>query len=182
MRLTTRSRFALTAMVDVALHCGGGPVALSAISERHGISLSYLEILFSALRRAGLVVSTRGPGGGYALAKSAGDITAADIALAAEQRKTGQPPAANDAMSVHQGAMTHELWLAFNQTLLEHLKSVPLAHLVEQHLATGYVPEKKVAPVPLPVPKRYPVQPKRQLPPEGVPNSVFALAAAMRWR
>ncbi len=121
MRLTTRSRFALTAMVDVALHCGDGPVALSAISERHGISLSYLEILFSALRRAGLVVSTRGPGGGYALAKSAADITTADIALAAEERKTREPAATSDAMSVHQGAMTHELWLAFNQTLLEHL-------------------------------------------------------------
>ena len=172
MRLTTRSRFALTAMVDVALHCGDGPVALSAISERHGISLSYLEILFSALRRAGLVVSTRGPGGGYALAKSAADITTADIALAAEERKTREPAAASDAMSVHQGAMTHELW--------EHLSSVPLAELVEQHLATGYVPQKK--PVPVPAPKHYPVQPKRQLPPEGVPNSVFALAAAMRWR
>ena len=180
MRLTTRSRFALTAMVDVALHCGDGPVALSAISERHGISLSYLEILFSALRRAGLVVSTRGPGGGYALAKSAADITTADIALAAEERKTREPAATSDAMSVHQGAMTHELWLAFNQTLLEHLSSVPLAELVEQHLATGYVPQKK--PVPVPAPKHYPVQPQRQLPPEGVPNSVFALAAAMRWR
>ena len=92
MRLTTRSRFALTAMVDVALHCGDGPVALSAISERHGISLSYLEILFSALRRAGLVVSTRGPGGGYALARSAADITTADIAWRLKSAKPENPP------------------------------------------------------------------------------------------
>ena len=63
MRLTTRSRFALTAMTDVAMRCPSGPVTLSSISARHGISLSYLEALFSALRNAGLIVSARGPGG-----------------------------------------------------------------------------------------------------------------------
>ena len=82
MRLTTRSRFALIAITDVAVRSAKGPVTLASICERHGISLSYLEALFSALRRAGLVVSTRGPGGGYSLARNARDITVADVAQA----------------------------------------------------------------------------------------------------
>ena len=64
MKLTTKGRYAVTAMLDLALHCGAGPVKLADISERQGISLSYLEQLFTRLRKEGLVVSTRGPGGG----------------------------------------------------------------------------------------------------------------------
>lgn len=107
MRLSTRSRYALVAIADVALHGSRGPVALSTIGERHGISLSYLEMLFSALRRAGLVVSIRGPGGGYLLARSACDITVADIAIASEQGKNGQIATDHDTMTAHHGAMTH---------------------------------------------------------------------------
>ena len=79
MRLTTRGRYAVTAMLDLALHYQSGPVSLSEIAERQGISQSYLEQLFSRLRKRGLVDATRGPGGGYRLLKSSDDISVADV-------------------------------------------------------------------------------------------------------
>ena len=94
MRLTTKGRFAVTAMIDLALRMGAGPVTLAAISQRQRISLSYLEQLFGKLRRNKLVESTRGPGGGYMLARKAADITIADIVLAvlAWLREAGEMP------------------------------------------------------------------------------------------
>ena len=85
MRLTTKGRFAVTAMIDLALNSGDGPVTLAAISERQKISLSYLEQLFGRLRRYGLVESVRGPGGGYCLARPDADITIADVVRAVEE-------------------------------------------------------------------------------------------------
>jgi len=187
MRLTTRSRYALVAIADVALRGARAPVALSTIGERHGISLSYLEMLFSALRRAGLVVSTRGPGGGYSLARSPRDITVADIALASEQGKSGQPDVDHDTMSAHQGAMTQSLWQAFNQAVVDHLSSVTLADVVAGHSAAGHIDDGKNAsgatqyPTSAP-PPTHAHRPKRQLPREGVPNSVFALGSVVRAR
>ena len=84
MRLTTKGRFAVTAMIDLALRQDTGPVTLAAISQRQRISLSYLEQLFGKLRRHELVESTRGPGGGYSLGRKAGDITVADIIVSVE--------------------------------------------------------------------------------------------------
>ena len=92
MRLTTKGRFAVTAMIDLALRMGAGPVTLAAISQRQRISLSYLEQLFGKLRRNKLVESTRGPGGGYMLARKAADITIADIVLAVTN--SSMPPVA----------------------------------------------------------------------------------------
>ena len=85
MRLTTKGRYAVTAMLDLALHAQHGPVSLADISERQGISLSYLEQLFGKLRRAALVESVRGPGGGYCLAKNTEDISVADIIIAVDE-------------------------------------------------------------------------------------------------
>jgi Rrf2 family iron-sulfur cluster assembly transcriptional regulator len=85
MRLTTKGRFAVTAMIDLGLRSHAGPVALAAISQRQQISLSYLEQLFGKLRRHELVESTRGPGGGYSLGRSAGEITVADIIVAVDE-------------------------------------------------------------------------------------------------
>lgn len=185
MRLTTRSRYALVAIADIALRGSHGPVALSTIGERHGISLSYLEMLFSALRRAGLVVSTRGPGGGYSLARSACDISVADIVLASEQGKNGQLDVDHDTMTPHQGAMTHGLWQVFNQTVLDHLSSVTLADVVAGQVAAGCVADGKAASAATPqTPSKStsPHRPKRQLPRDDVPNSVFALGSAVRVR
>jgi len=85
MRLTTKGRFAVTAMIDVAMYSTNGPVTLAAVSERQKISLSYLEQLFGKLRRCGLVASVRGPGGGYRLAGPAEKITVADIIVAVDE-------------------------------------------------------------------------------------------------
>ena len=92
MRLTTKGRFAVTAMIDLGLRSHAGPVALAAISQRQQISLSYLEQLFGKLRRHELVESTRGPGGGYSLGRGAAEITVADIIASVDDRST--PPAA----------------------------------------------------------------------------------------
>jgi Rrf2 family iron-sulfur cluster assembly transcriptional regulator len=85
MRLTTKGRFAVTAMIDLALRQDNGPVTLSAISQRQEISLSYLEQLFGKLRRHEIVESVRGPGGGYTLARRAEDVTVADIIIAVDE-------------------------------------------------------------------------------------------------
>ncbi len=186
MRLTTRSRYALVAIADVALRGSHGPIALSTIGERHGMSLSYLEMLFSALRRAGLVASTRGPGGGYSLGRSACDITVAEIVLASEQGKNGHLAADHDTMTAHQGAMTHALWQAFNQAVVDHLSSVTLAdvvaHEVVAQAAAGSVADGRPPPQSLATPRDRSNRPKRQLPRDGVPNSVFALGSTVRAR
>ncbi len=173
MRLTTRSKFAVIAVVDLATRSAGSPVALSTLSERHGISVSYLEVLFSGLRQAGLVVSTRGPGGGYTLARGTPDISVADIVLASEVGKPGGGDKPADAMSSSQGAMTADLWAAFNRSVMEYLGSVSVAELVSQQIPLERAP--------VAVEKNSPARrakPRPQLPREGVPNSVFALGAS----
>lgn len=137
MRLTTKGRFAVTAMIDLALRQHSGPVTLSAISQRQNISLSYLEQLFGKLRRHELVDSIRGPGGGYTLARLARNITVADIIFAVDEPidatncggKTDCSTGADGRPSV---CMTHELWAALNRTMVDFLDSVSLQDLVDQ--------------------------------------------------
>ncbi|MBP9651381.1 MAG: Rrf2 family transcriptional regulator, partial [Brachymonas sp.] len=114
MRLTTKGRFAVTAMIDLALRMQSGPVTLAAISQRQQISLSYLEQLFGKLRRNKLVESTRGPGGGYTLARKAADITIADIVLSVDEHLDATNCGGKeDCMGAHNGpCMTHDLWTA----------------------------------------------------------------------
>ena len=132
MRLTTKGRFAVTAMVDLAMNAQNNAVKLNAISERQKISLSYLEQLFSKLRRAGLVESVRGPGGGYVLGKPAGEINIAQIITAAEERLDATQ--CSGKADCHGGApcITHNLWESLNHTIHNHLSSVTLAHLIAQ--------------------------------------------------
>lgn len=115
MRLTTKGRFAVTAMIDLAMNAQTGAVKLSAISERQSISLSYLEQLFSKLRRAGLVESLRGPGGGYILAAPAEQINIAQIISAAEDRLDATQ--CGSKANCHHGApcLTHDLWENLNK-------------------------------------------------------------------
>ena len=124
MRLTTKGRFAVTAMVDLAMNAQNNAVKLNAISERQKISLSYLEQLFSKLRRAGLVESVRGPGGGYVLGKPAGEINIAQIITAAEDRL--------DATQCSGKADCPGGAPCLNHTIHNHLSSVTLAHLIAQ--------------------------------------------------
>lgn len=132
MRLTTKGRFAVTAMLDLALRESGGPVTLAGISERQGISLSYLEQLFGKLRRAELVDSVRGPGGGYTLAKAPIDISVADIITAVDEPVDATQCGGRENCRGNQRCMTHDLWTNLNVTIFDCLSKVSLASLVEQ--------------------------------------------------
>lgn len=176
MRLTTKGRFAVTAMIDLALRQAAGPVTLAAISQRQHISLSYLEQLFGKLRRNGLVESTRGPGGGYTLGRPAEEITVADIILSVDEPIDATHCGGKENCQGEAGrCMTHDLWSALNDRMLEFLQSVTLQSLVDQQKAQGVsldnhrAPKRAIAPMPSSV------KPVRV----NAPNSVFALGAAL---
>jgi Rrf2 family iron-sulfur cluster assembly transcriptional regulator len=134
MRLTTKGRFAVTAMIDLALRGAGGPVTLSGISERQKISLSYLEQLFGRLRRCGLVDSVRGPGGGYCLARPVEQISVADIIRAVDESMDATQCGGKENCRDEDRCMTHDLWATLNAKMYEYLGSVALADLVNRHL------------------------------------------------
>jgi Rrf2 family transcriptional regulator, iron-sulfur cluster assembly transcription factor len=132
MRLTTKGRFAVTAMIDVAMHGTKGPVTLAGVSERQKISLSYLEQLFGKLRRHGLVASVRGPGGGYRLARNAETVSVADVILAVDEPIDATQCGGLENCLDDKRCMTHELWTALNGHIFNFLRSVTLAELVQQ--------------------------------------------------
>ncbi|MFM2057615.1 MAG: hypothetical protein RLY71_2000 [Pseudomonadota bacterium] len=175
MRLTTKGRFAVTAMIDLALREHTGPVALAAISSRQQISLSYLEQLFGKLRRHELVESTRGPGGGYSLGRKADDITVADIIVAVDEAidATGCGGGENCMGDENGRCMTHDLWASLNAKMLEHLNSISLRSLVEDQLARGVSVEE--APIKRAISSQPVVKPIKVT----APNSVFALGSAL---
>jgi Rrf2 family iron-sulfur cluster assembly transcriptional regulator len=131
MRLTTKGRFAVTAMIDLAMHGHEGPVALAGISQRQNISLSYLEQLFGKLRRHRLVDSVRGPGGGYSLARPLEDLSVADIIHAVDEPLDAtQCHGHQNCLGEDNPCMTHELWSTLNTKMYEYLASVSLGDLV----------------------------------------------------
>lgn len=137
MRLTTKGRFAVTAMIDLALRQDKGPVTLAGISQRQDISLSYLEQLFGKLRRHEIVESIRGPGGGYSLARKAQHVTVADIIIAVDEpldaTQCGGKEHCNGAdLANGVRCMTHELWATLNEKMVDYLDSVSLQDLVNQ--------------------------------------------------
>ncbi|MEO7497687.1 MAG: Fe-S cluster assembly transcriptional regulator IscR [Massilia sp.] len=137
MRLTTKGRFAVTAMIDLALREGKGPVTLSGISQRQAISLSYLEQLFGKLRRHEIVESIRGPGGGYSLARRADQVTVADIIIAVDEPLDATQCGGKENCHGADAAsgtrcMTHELWATLNAKMVDYLDSVSLQDLVDQ--------------------------------------------------
>jgi Rrf2 family iron-sulfur cluster assembly transcriptional regulator len=132
MRLTTKGRFAVTAMLDVALHAHDGPVTLAAISARQKISLSYLEQLFGKLRRRGLVDSVRGPGGGYQLARASEDMTIADIIRAVDEPIDATQCGGRENCHDDKRCMTHELWAGLNAHIYTFLRGITLAEMVRR--------------------------------------------------
>ena len=137
MRLTTKGRFAVTAMIDLALRQDKGPVTLAGISERQDISLSYLEQLFGKLRRHEIVESVRGPGGGYHLARKAQNVTVADIVIAVDEEldatqcgSKGNCHGSDHANGIH--CVTHDLWANLNAKMVDYLDSVSLQDLANQ--------------------------------------------------
>ena len=145
MRLTTKGRFAVTAMLDLALHSADGPVTLAGISARQKISLSYLEQLFGKLRRNAIVESVRGPGGGYCLARDASQVTVADIIVAVEESIDSTQCGGRENCIDDKRCMTHDLWENLNDTVLTYLTSVKLSKLVE---------DQRVRPISPPKPRR----------------------------
>jgi len=169
MRLSTKGRFAVTAMIDVALREKLGPVPLSDISARQQISLSYLEQMFSKLRQQGLVHSTRGPGGGYTLGHRTDAITVADIISAVEDpapKLQGEEATAKD--------MAQDLWDSMNARVAEFMQSVTLRSLVLEQLAKGVKIEQKPAPN-----RGVFKKPLAQTVRTTAPNSVFALGQSL---
>lgn len=132
MKLTTKGRFAVTAMIDLAMRQHAGPVTLAGIAERQRISLSYLEQLFGKLRRNQLVVSTRGPGGGYTLAKALMAVSVADIILAVDEPLDATSCGGMKNCHDDHPCMTHDLWTSLNARMYEYLHSVSLDDLVRQ--------------------------------------------------
>ena len=130
MRLTTKGRFAVTAMIDVALHGTGGPVTLAGVADRQHISLSYLEQLFGKLRRRGLVDSVRGPGGGYSLAREAAKVTVADIILAVDEPIDATSCGGEENCHEEKRCMTHDLWAGLNKHIHAYLAQISLAQLM----------------------------------------------------
>ncbi len=136
MRLTTKGRYAVTAVLDLALHQNDGPVSLSAISERQCISLSYLEQLFAKLRRNKIVSSTRGPGGGYKLTNNTDEVSVSDIILAVDE--TCKVVDCNDSDSC-QGdyqCLTHDLWQELSNEIRSFLDGITLSEIMSQNTVT----------------------------------------------
>jgi Rrf2 family transcriptional regulator, iron-sulfur cluster assembly transcription factor len=132
MRLTTKGRFAVTAMIDLAMRQHEGPVTLAGISERQRISLSYLEQLFGKLRRHALVASVRGPGGGYCLAKPLEGVSVAEIIHAVDEPLDATQCGGKKNCLDDRTCMTHSLWTNLNDKMNEYLSSVSLADLVAE--------------------------------------------------
>lgn len=133
MKLTTKGRYAVTAILDLALHDGQGPVALADISRRQDISLPYLEQLFNKLRRHGLVESARGPGGGYRLALVVGEVTIARVIFAVDEPMDVTRCGGQQNCQGRERCLTHDLWMELNLHVSEFLNGVTLADLIQRH-------------------------------------------------
>ena len=133
MRLTTKGRYAVTAMLDLALHFDNGPITLADISQRQGISLSYLEQLFSKLRKHELVDSTRGPGGGYRLSRNAADIAVAQVITAVDEKVESTRCGGLSNCLDGNTCLTHDLWAELSEQIHGFLMSISLGQLVEQN-------------------------------------------------
>lgn len=135
MRLTTKGRFAVTAMVDLAMRHGSGPVTLAEISARQKISLSYLEQLFGKLRRKQIVESVRGPGGGYLLGKDMRELWVSEIILAVDEPIDATQCGGKENCHDDNKCITHDLWASLNQRIFDYLGSVNLQQLVDSQRA-----------------------------------------------
>lgn len=132
MRLTTKGRYAVTAMLDLALNSTQGPITLADISKRQGISLSYLEQLFSRLRKKGLVDSARGPGGGYRLSRDAHQIAVADVITAVDENVDATRCQGKQNCQGSNECLTHELWVDLSEQIHDFLSKISLGELVDR--------------------------------------------------
>lgn len=132
MKLTSKGRYAVTAMLDVSLHASAGPVPLTDISERQGISLSYLEQLFAKLRKKELVSSVRGPGGGYYLGRESNDISIREVIAAVDESVDATRCQGKGNCQDGARCLTHDLWTDLSSRIETFLNDITLGELVEQ--------------------------------------------------
>jgi Rrf2 family iron-sulfur cluster assembly transcriptional regulator len=132
MKLTTKGRYAVTAMLDLALHSVRNPITLSDISGRQSLSLSYLEQLFARLKRNNLVASTRGPGGGYQLAKAPEDINVAEVILAVDEPIDATGCQGTEDCQKGSICLAHNLWLGLSESIYDYLNKISLAEVISQ--------------------------------------------------
>jgi Rrf2 family iron-sulfur cluster assembly transcriptional regulator len=132
VRLTTKGRYAVTAVLDLAIHQGAGPIALADIAQRQGISLSYLEQLFSKLRKRGLVVSVRGPGGGYNLAREPAAIFVAEVITAVDENVDTTRCGGEHNCKSDGPCLTHDLWMDLSDRIYGYLNGISLSDLVQR--------------------------------------------------
>jgi Rrf2 family iron-sulfur cluster assembly transcriptional regulator len=132
LRLTTKGRYAVTAVLDLAIHQGNGPIALADIAQRQGISLSYLEQLFAKLRKRGLVISVRGPGGGYNLAREARAIYIAEVITAVDENVDTTRCGGAHNCKGEGPCLTHDLWMDLSDRIYGYLNNISLHDLVER--------------------------------------------------
>lgn len=130
MKLTAKGRYAVTAMLDLAVHENQGPISLADISERQGISLSYLEQLFAKLRRKSLVKSVRGPGGGYKLNRTASQIYVAEIVDSVDENVDATRCAGQANCQQGETCLTHELWADLSEQIHQFLSNIDLASII----------------------------------------------------
>ena len=135
MELTTKGRFAVTAMLDLAMQHSSDPVTLAEISQRQKISLSYLEQLFGKMRRRALVNSVRGPGGGYRLAKDMGRVSVADIIVAVNEPIDSTQCGGKENCHDDKKCITHDLWAKLNEHIFDYLGAVTLKQLADDQKA-----------------------------------------------
>jgi len=147
MRLTTKGRYAVTAMLDLAINYKDGPITLSDISKRQGISLSYLEQLFSKLRKNGLVDSARGPGGGYRLSRSAHEVAIADVITAVDEKIDVTRCEGKGNCQDGQPCLTHELWQDLSGRIYDFLNGISLGQLVDNRNIQGVAMRQREEPV-----------------------------------
>lgn len=133
MRLTTKGRYAVTAMLDLSLNYGKGAITLADISDRQGISLSYLEQLFSKLRKNDLVNSTRGPGGGYRLSRAAEDISILDVISAVDEKVDSTACEGKGNCHNDEKCLSHELWTSLSNQIQDYLAGITLGQVVTAH-------------------------------------------------
>ena len=133
MRLTTKGRYAVTAMLDLTLNFEMGAITLSDISDRQGISLSYLEQLFARLRKQGLVSSSRGPGGGYRLSRSGDEITVLDVISAVDEKVDSTQCEGKSNCHDGEACLSHELWQSLSDQISKYLSGISLAQVVQEH-------------------------------------------------
>jgi len=132
MRLSTKSRYAVTSLLDVAMHSDDGPVSLSDISRRQGVSLSYLEQLFAKMRRHDLVNSTRGPGGGYLLSRQPEEINISTIVLSVDEELKMVNKDALSSGVEFEPCLTETLWQELSDEINQYLTSISLAEIIQQ--------------------------------------------------